>query len=268
MKSMNAPSKRIGNTRKITAIKENKKGQMVVSFGAEKLALSPNAFTEMPLYVGKELTSEEYRSLTLFLKNESLWKYALSLVSKGSYSTHDIREKMRKKSTEEDTIRRLIFSLKQQGLVNDEEFAEEYKEEKENQCYGKNRIIQDLKFKHGIRDEIVDALAFKSEEAHAQKLAEQWEKKYARLPLRSKKEKAALALVRRGYDEGVAREAVSSYKEAKDVSGKNLKILCEKTLKKYGAKYNGYSLRSKTFAYLLSKGYAPEEVERALEECL
>ena len=103
---------------------------------------------------------------------------------------------------------------------------------------------------------------------HALKLAERWEKKYARLPLRKKKEKAALALVRRGYDEKVACEAVRSYKEAKDAGGAHLKTLCEKTLKKYGAKYNGYSLRSKTFAYLLSKGYAPEEVEQALEECL
>jgi regulatory protein len=265
---MNAPSKRTGNNHKITAIKENKKGQMVVSFGAVKMILSPNAFTEMPLYVGKELTSAEYRSLVLFLRSESLRKYVLSLVNKGSYSAHDIREKLRKKTSEEDTIRRLIFSLKQQGLIDDEGFARDFQAEKEGQLYGCNRIIQDLKFKHGIRDEIVDSLSFKHEEEHAEKLAGLWEKKYARLPLKSKKEKAALSLVRRGYDEVVAREAVSGYKQAKGVGDARLKLLCEKTLKKYGVKYNGYQLRSKVFAYLMSKGYSSEEVERVLEDCL
>ena len=265
---MNAPSKRIGKSRQITAIKENKKGQMVVSFDSVKLTLSPNAFTEAPLYVGRELSEEQYRSLLLFLKNETLWKYALSLLNRGSYSFHDLREKMKKKSPDETTIRRLLSQLKQQGLVNDAEFAADYQEAKENQLYGRNRIIQDLKFKHGIRDEVVDALRFLCEEEHAEKLALSWEKKYARLPLKSQKEKAALALLRRGYDEAVARQAVRLYHQDNEANGKQLKILCEKTLKKYGAKYNGYRLKSKTFAYLLSKGYAPEDIERVLEECL
>ena len=241
---------------------------MVVFFGAEKLVLSPDAFTEMPLYVGKELTSIEYHSLLLFLRSESLRKYALSLVNKGSYSAHDIREKLRKKTGEEDTIGRLIFSLKQQGLIDDEKFARDFQEGKQAQLYGRNRIIQELKFKHGIRDEIVDSLSFMHEEERAEKLATLWEKKFARLPLKSKKEKAALALIRRGYDEVVAREAVSGYKQAKGVGDKSLKLLCEKTLKKYGVKYNGYQLRSKVFAYLMSKGYSSEEIERVLEDCL
>jgi regulatory protein len=267
MKFMNEQSKRIGNHR-ITAIEQNKKGQMVVSFGNEKLALSPNAFTEMPLYVGKELTASQYHSLLLFLKHEPLWNYALSLASKGSYTSHDIREKLRKKTPDEDLIRQFLFTLKQQGFVDDKAFAEEYKEEKEKQLYGRERIVQDLQFKHGVRSEIVSALVFKDEAAHAQKAAEALEKRYARLPLSSQKQKGALALIRRGFDERTAREAVQGYRQNQAESGKTLKLLCEKTIKRYGAKYNGYELRSKTFAYLMSKGYSADEVERILEECL
>ena len=36
-------------------------------------------------------------------------------------------------------------------MLNDVDFAEEFKEEKEAQLYGKERIVQDLKFKHGQR---------------------------------------------------------------------------------------------------------------------
>jgi regulatory protein len=264
---MNEPSKRIGKY-KISAIEQNKKGQMVVSFGKEKLLLSPNAFTEMPLYVGKELTASQYRSLVLFTKHEVLWNYALSLASKGAYTSHDIREKLRKKTEDEDTIRQLIFTLKQQGLIDDRAFAEEYKEEKEKQLYGQNRIVQDLQFKHGVRGDIVSSLVFSEEEAHAKKAAEAFEKRYARLPLASKKQKGSLALIRRGFDERIAKEAVEGYSQNKVLSGKTLRVLCEKTVKKYQAKYNGYQLRTKTFAYLMSKGYSVDEVEKVLEECL
>src|SRR5574344_1130177 len=264
---MNEPSKRTGN-HKITAIEQNKKRQTVVSFGSEKLVLSPNAFTEMPLYVGKELAPSQYRSLILFVKHEALWNYALSLASKGSYTSHDLREKLRKKTSDEDAIRQLLFTLKQQGFVDDKAFAEEYKEEKEKQLYGRNRIVQDLQFKHGVRGDIVSGLVFADEEAHAKKSAAAFEKRYARLPLASKKQKGVLALIRRGFDERIAKEAVEGYSQNKELSGQTLRALCEKTLKRYRAKYNGYELRSKTFAYLVSKGYTVDEIERVLEECL
>ena len=64
---------------------------MVVVFPNAKLTLSPNAFTEMPLFVGKELTLEQYRSLVHFTKNEALLNYAISLASKGSYSVHEAK---------------------------------------------------------------------------------------------------------------------------------------------------------------------------------
>jgi regulatory protein len=264
---MKEPLKRTGNY-KITAINQNKKGQMVVSFGTVKLTLSPNAFTEMPLYVGRELKPSQYHSLLLFMKNEALWNYALSLASKGCYSVHDVREKLRKKCSDEDMIRQLLFTLKDQGVLNDKEFAEDYKEEKEKQLYGETRIVQELKFKHGIRDEIVDALVFKDEEAHAFQAAKALEKRYARLPLKSKRDKAILALIRRGFEEPLAKRAVLSFSENKASNRTILKTLCEKTLKKYGAKYNGYQLRSKTFAFLMSKGYSVDDVQRVLEECL
>jgi regulatory protein len=264
---MNEQSRKTGNY-VITAIAPNKKGQMVVSFGTRKLLLSPNAFTEMPLYVGKELSGSEFHSLALFNKNEALRNYALSLASKGAYSVHDVRAKLRLKSQDEAAIRSILISLKEQGLLDDQGFAKEYKEEKEKQLYGKERILSELKFKHGIRDEIVNKLVFKDEAAHAEKAAEILEKKFQRYPLAKKKEKGALALIRRGYDPLIAHRAVSHYHDDASLHGKTLKTLCEKTLKRYGAKYNGYQLRSKVFAYLMSKGYSSDEVERVLEETL
>jgi hypothetical protein len=73
------PSKRIGN-QKILSITTDKKGKHLVSFASgDKLRLDDDAFTEIPLYEGKEVTPLEYRQLSSFLKNEGLASYALFL---------------------------------------------------------------------------------------------------------------------------------------------------------------------------------------------
>lgn len=261
------PSKRTG--RKIVAILENKKGQQVLHFSdGSRLALSADAFTEIPLYVGKEVTPLEYRTLASFLKNESLWSYALSLGSKGCYSRHDIKAKLVKKSDDAEKIRQVLDRLGQEGLLDDESFAKQYAEEKGNLLYGKERISQELRFTHGVNETIVASLPFPHEEEHAKLAAQQLEKRLARLPLSAKKAKAVAALTRRGFSEGIARMAVEDYQEDKAKSKQTLEKLTESVVERYQRKYNGYELRAKCFAYLLSKGYRSEEIEPLLEEKL
>jgi SOS response regulatory protein OraA/RecX len=121
--------------------------------------LSANAFTEHPLYVGKEVTLFEYRDIVAFQKNEGLYNYALSLASKGCYSTHDLREKLSKKTSDVDQVRQ-AFSASPANLLDDEAFAKEYAEEKSEALYGRDRILQELRFKHGINETIAFALSF------------------------------------------------------------------------------------------------------------
>jgi regulatory protein len=261
------PSRKIGN-QKVLSISTNKKGQQVIVLNHGRLVLSANAFTEHPLYVGKEVTALEYRDIVAFQKNEGLYNYALSLASKGCYSTHDLREKLSKKTSDVDQVRQALFRLRQQNLLDDEAFAKEYAEEKSEALYGRDRILQELRFKHGINETIAFALSFPHEEENAKKAAQLLEKKYARLPLKAKRQKGSEALVRRGYSQSVASLAVMGYKEDTLQSQKSLTLLAENTLKRYEKKYNGYDLRSKCFAYLLKKGYRSEDIAHALEELL
>jgi regulatory protein len=262
------PSKRIGN-KKILSISTDKKGLHLVSFtDGSKLKLDDDAFTEIPLYEGKDVTPLEYRQLTSFLKNEGLASYALSLALKGCYSRHDVRLKLEAKSQDQDQIRQALFKVQQEGFLDDEAFAKQYVEEKENQLYGQERILSDLRFKHGINETIVSHLSFAHEEENAKKAALQLEKRYARLPLKAKQQKGEEALRRRGYSEHAALLAVSLYKEDKDSSNKALSELSEKLIARYQKKYNGYELRAKCFAALLAKGYRSEDIARILEEKL
>lgn len=261
------PSKKIGNQR-VLSITTNKKGQQVIVLDHSKLILSANAFTEHPLYVGKEVTALEYRDILAFKKNEGLYDYALSLASKGCYSTHDLREKLNKKCSDIDQVRQALFRLHQQGFLNDQDFAKEYAEEKSDALYGKDRILQELRYKHGVNEVILLSLSFPHEEENAEKAALAMERKYARLPLRAKREKGMANLIRRGYSQAIAQKAVLCYEEDTLQSKKSLTLLAENALKRYEKKYNGYDLRSKCFAYLLKKGYRSEDIAQALEELL
>nr|MCR5514740.1 hypothetical protein [Bacilli bacterium] len=97
---MSAPSKRTGKT--ITKISFSpKKKKVVVSFGADKVEISQDIYSDYYLYVSKELTSKEYQELIFKIKQDSLYQYGLSLAIKGCYSTFEIIMKLKAKQKEE-----------------------------------------------------------------------------------------------------------------------------------------------------------------------
>jgi SOS response regulatory protein OraA/RecX len=261
------PSRKIGEKR-ILSITQDKKGKHHVTLDGGKLILSDDAFTEQPLYVGKTLTSLEYRELLSFLSIEKLMDYGLSLSAKGCYSTHQVKEKLRTKCDEEDSVRQVIFKLKKEGFLDDVAFAKQYQEEKENQLYGKDRILRSLRYEKGVSDEFLASLRFLRERVNAERALQLLKKKWPRLPLRAKRIKAVAALTRRGFDASLSEAVVSSITETPALVKKDLRILSEKTIKKYERKYNDYDLRAKCFAFLLSKGYRSEDIASVLEDLL
>ena len=264
---MNAPSKRTGKT--ITKISFSpKKRKVSVYFGADKVEISQDVFSDYYLYVGKELSSKEYQELLFKIKQDSLYQYGLSLASKGCYSTFEIVMKLKAKQKEEQSVANVITRLKKAGLLDDKELAKEYKEEKENLLYGEERIKDDLLHKKVIAPEIVNALRFTHELEHAKVAASQIEKKYDRYPYNAKLAKAIEALQRRGFSYDIASKAVSSYKKSSKNESKNLKITGETLLKQYKRKYEGYDLRQHMFASLARKGYEIQSINQYLEEVL
>lgn len=267
-RSMNAPSKKTGKYR-IVAITPSKKGGMLLKFPSGQLHLSVDSFTETPLYVGKELSVVEYKNLRHLAANEKLYAYALALAAKGFYSGSDVRKKLLAKGADMPQARELVFRLRQAGFLNDEEFAAAYLEAKMNAGMGGSKIYDELRFTHGVNEAILAKLDF-----------HQGEKERALLFVKSKQnlcknrsdEEASRhlyeALIRRGYEPGVARAAANSLPKDEEREIAALRKVCEMTVKRYQRKYNGYELKAKCFAYLLSKGFRSGDIERILEEYL
>ncbi len=263
---MNEPFKRTGE--RITAIKPLRNGKVAVSFGAKKLLLSPNVYSECPLYVGKEVSPLEMRGLVSLMRSESLYAYGLALASKGCYSSHEVKAKLLLHAKEGQDPKEILFRLKQAGFLNDEDYATQYLEEKERLLYGRERILSELRYKKGIKEEILAKLVYKDEGAAAKQAVAMMERKYARLPLKAKKAKILNALTRRGYPLSEALAATAALKGDETVEKESLKLLGEKTIARYGRKYKGYDLKAHCYAYLVAKGYDAGAVGAFLEENL
>lgn len=253
--------------KRVTSIKENKKKKTFeVSFGLEKLTLSEDVFTDYLLYVGKEIDSSIFLRMKKEAESEGIYQYALSLLSKGSYSTYEIEEKIKKKLPEGMKPYAIIKRLQMNRFLNDEEYAKEYKEEKEEQGYGSIRIRDDLLKKKRISMDIVDSLSFQNEEERAKRLAFSFEKRLETYPLKQKREKAIASLLRRGYPMEVALGAVSSFQENKEETRKRLERDYISLRKRYENKYSGYAYKQHLFEGLLRRGYNKEDIQEMMKE--
>jgi regulatory protein len=259
------PSEKTGN--KIASISTNRKGQQVVVFSSgEKIVLSQDAFTEMPLYVGKEVKPLEMRDLRSFLSREKFLDYGMRLVSSREYSTKEIRDKLQAKGADPAMVKEVLFYLKKNGFIDDKTFAEDYADSKGSLLYGKERILSTLQFEKGIAPEILSSLKFKDEKEHAKAFLATLMRRTAALPAKSKRIKLSLALSRRGFAKDTIAEVLLDLPVDKKAVKNNLEKEATKAIKHYGSKYNGYELKQKCFAYLYSKGFPSSEIDEILEE--
>jgi regulatory protein len=259
------PSKRI--TEKILSITKNKKGLYAIKCTTKSFLLNEDSYTNMPLYVGKELSNNEIIALEKEERIAPLYAFALSSLSRAPSSIANLRKKLQNKFPTSNDINEVIYSLTSNGLLDDLDYAKTYKEEKEAALYGKNKIINDLKFVKGISDEIINKLSFKDEKKYAKMAATNVAKKYKNLPTKQLKEKTVNSLLRRGFSMEAASLSTEGLLENKGLVLNHLNMDVQKALRHYGAKYQGYDLRNRVYYYLINKGYDVDDITKALKEC-
>jgi regulatory protein len=72
--------------------------------------------------------------------------YALRLLGGRAYSMGELREKMRPRAEQAESIDAVIAKLKESGYVDDKKFAENYAAARlENEGFGKMRVLRELR---------------------------------------------------------------------------------------------------------------------------
>lgn len=263
-------ARKSGETLTIVAIKA-KGGNYAISFSnGDKLELGVDTFTEFRLYVDKRLDWDEYERLLSYGKMEEAYRLALKRLGRDSYSKREIKDYLLGKGEDPEIVEKVLDRLVGADLLNDERYAATFAEDVADlRLYGKNQVLFLLRQK-GISPKIIERLSFPREKEldKATRYAKAADARYRRTPKGKRVYKIASALIRRGFEEGVAFEAASASATSDDPKEMkaDLTKAMELAIAKYSRKYDGYDLRQHVYAYLTRRGYEYDDIRDAYEE--
>ncbi len=128
--------------------------------------------------------------------------YAFGLIAKKRYTCRELKEKLEKKGFSAEPI---IERLKELNYLNDLEYARDYTIKKQNEGYGKYKIMYQLKNK-GISEDIISDLQFSNE-----KLEDIFLKKLQKI--KGNKQKIYAFLINRGFDSEEIKNLIYKYED-------------------------------------------------------
>lgn len=129
--------------------------------------------------------------------------YAFNLIEKKRYTSNELEKKLEKKGF---IAKPIIDRLKELNYINDLEYAIDYKNKKENEGYGKYKILFQLKSK-GISEDILSSLHFSDEN-----LEEIFLRKLPKIK-DNKKQKMYAYLVNRGFESEKIKSLIYKYED-------------------------------------------------------
>lgn len=138
---------------KIKNINKNKNNYKITFDNGECLSLDEDLFTDYYIYVDKDIDEDEYETIKQKSNLIKEKNYLISLLSKKNYSTNEIILKLKNKNISNDNINYLIEYLKNNNLLNDENYFNEYIECLNLKNYGYYKINEKL-IQKGFKQEL------------------------------------------------------------------------------------------------------------------
>lgn len=92
----------------------------------EDIQVNAILISQFDLYSGKSISSAELSDLRSAAEILSLKNYSLTILAKKMYSVAEIKNKLRKRTKNDEYIEQVIFQLSSLGLLDDNEYAELY----------------------------------------------------------------------------------------------------------------------------------------------
>lgn len=90
------------------------------------------------------------------LDENSLYDYAVATLGRRMHSVAELKRKLRNRCPEEGMIERVIVRLKDQKYLSDSSYAAAYSGfRRDNQKFGRRRVITDLKVK-GVHGDVIE----------------------------------------------------------------------------------------------------------------
>lgn len=150
---------------RVTALKETKGGRVALSMdGAYTASLDMLTVGEYGLCVGDELDDEKLAEILRLSQSRRAKSRAIDLLSYRPHTAAELRQKLLRKSTEEDADA-AVARMEELGMIDDREFALRYAEELfSRKGYGEKRVKLEMQKKGLSREDIDAALEAKPDE--------------------------------------------------------------------------------------------------------
>ena len=140
----------------VTAIKQSSPGRFSVEFdGGETLRSTLDAVTDARLYVGMELDEEAFEEFKRSSSKALDRQKALEILSRRPYSRRELKDKLLRRGTDEQSAEDCIAWLDEHGFLDDGEYAGAVARHYSAKGYGAGRVKTELR-RRGIERELAD----------------------------------------------------------------------------------------------------------------
>jgi len=196
--------------RKVTALKAQKRNsQRINVYLDDEFAFGLSRFAAAWLQIGQELSPEKIRELQDIDAQEVAYQRALKFISYRPRSEAEVRKNLKKHDIPEEVVTEVIVRLRRSGLVDDEQFAHAWVENRSTfRPRGRRALAAELRQK-GVDDEAIDeVLRGLDEDSLAYQAALKQSRKYGDLEWQAFRQKLGAFLARRGFSYEVAKSVI------------------------------------------------------------
>ena len=194
----------------VTALKQSSPGRFLVEFdGGETLRSTLEAVTDARLYVGMELDEEAFEELKRSSSKALDRQKALEMLSRRPYSRRELKDKLLRRGTDEQSVDECIAWLDEHGFLDDGEYAGAVARHYSAKGYGAGRVKSELR-RRGIERELADETLAELPE-NTEKIDAYIARRLSDPKDRDSVRKIGAALFRRGYSWEEIRAALRRF---------------------------------------------------------
>ncbi|SET71296.1 regulatory protein [Salinibacillus kushneri] len=222
---------------------------------------------------GMELDQATMESLKAQDEIHKFYGMAINLLSYRIRSEKELTDYLRKKEAEVEQIQQVIHKLKQEGYVDDREFAYTFVRSRMNTSSKGPLLLKKELMEKGITASIAEeAISVFTPEKQREKVKKVVDKKLSSSTKKSFQQQiqsVQATLVQKGFSSEVIRDMLQEAKDNyRDHEAEQEAVIHQglKLLGKYQRKAEGFELKQKIKAGLYRKGFEMDKIDAFLDE--
>lgn len=196
---------------KITELRETSRGRFIVGFSdGSEMKTSLEIVSDLSLFLGRDLTDEEFEKLAESVKLSACKGHALRIIGRRPMSCRELFDKLTEKGESEENAEQCVEWLIKLHYLNDTEYASMIVRHYAAKGYGIQKIKNEL-YRRGISKSLWEAAFEEMPETDDMVFSLLCKKLKSEKPDRVELKKATDALFRRGFSWDEIKAAVNRY---------------------------------------------------------